>query len=54
MPLVPGGKREAVTSGRGVEVSLDHGDTEDSDDLPNEGEHRGINGSSHHKTHIVM
>ena len=54
VPLVPGGKREAVTSGRGVEVSLDHGDTEDSDDLPEEEEHRGINGSSHHKTHIVM
>ena len=52
VPLVPGGKREGVTSGRGVEVSLDHGDTEDSDDLPEEEEHRGINGSSHHNNHI--
>ena len=31
--LVSEGKREAVTSGRGVEVSLDHEDREDSDDL---------------------
>ena len=54
VPLVPGGNRENVMGGRGVEVSLDHGDTEDSDDLPEEEEHRGINGSSHHKTHIVM
>ena len=50
--LVPGGKREAVASGRGVEVSLDHGDTEDSDDLPEEEEHRGTNGDSHHSNHI--
>ena len=52
VPLVPGGKREAVASGRGVEVSLDHGDTEDSDDLPEEEEHRGTNGDSHHSNHI--
>ena len=52
VPLVPGGERETVTSGRGVEVSLDHGDTEDSDDLPEEEEHRGTNGDSHHKNHI--
>ena len=52
VPLVPGGKREAVASGRGVEVSLDHADTEDSDDLPEEEEHRGTNGDSHHSNHI--
>ena len=52
VPLVPGGERKAVTSGRGVEVSLDHGDTEDSDDLPEEEEHRGTNGNSHHNNHI--
>ena len=52
VPLVPGGKREAVTSGRGVEVSLDHGDTEDSDDLPKEEEHKGTNSGSHHNNHI--
>ena len=34
-------KRETVMGGRGVEVSLDHGDTEESDDLPEEEEHRG-------------
>ena len=52
VPLVPGGKKEAVASGRGVEVSLDHGDTEDSDDLPEEEEHRGTNGDSHRNNHI--
>ena len=41
VPLVPGGKRERVTAGREVEVSLDHGDTEDSDDVPEEEDHRG-------------
>ena len=51
--LVSEGKREAVTSGRGVEVSLDHEDREDSDDLSKEEEHRGINGSSHHNNHII-
>ena len=44
VPLVPGEKRERVTGGREVEVSLDHGDTEDSDDVPEEEEHRGTNG----------
>ena len=52
VPLVPGGKKEAVASGRGVEVSLDHGDTEESDDLPEEEEHRGTNGDSDHKNYI--
>ena len=41
VPLVPGGKREDVMGGRGVEVSLDHGNTEESDDLPEEKVHRG-------------
>ena len=43
-----------MTSGREVEVSLDHGDTEDSDDLPEEEEHRGTNGNSHHNNHITV
>ena len=41
VPLVPGGKRERVTAGREVEVSLDHGDTEDSDDILEEENHGG-------------
>ena len=42
VPLVPGGEREGVTGGTEVEVSLDHGNTEDSDDVPEEEDHRGI------------
>ena len=53
VPLVPGGKRERVTAGREVEVSLDHGDTEDSDDVPEEEDHRGTNGCLHHDSHII-
>jgi len=45
VPLVPGGKRDGVTGEREVEVSLDHGGTEDSDDVPEEEDHRGTNGS---------
>ena len=42
-----------MTGGREVEVSLDHGDTEDSDDVPEEEDHRGTNGCLHHDSHII-
>ena len=37
-----------------MEVSLDHGNTEESDDLPEEKVHRGTNGDSHHNINTVV
>ena len=40
VPLVPGGKREDVMGGRGVEVSLDHGNTEELEEKVHRGTYK--------------